>query len=152
MQTEDEPLQVVLQGHEPDGTTWSVLVGPDPTCDDGLFTFVRRTAANGRSARSGMGGPRLHGDDVVNIWAGKSDGTLPFILVRGVPSIEEATVLTHGGKTVQVTLSPEIEDLELRFGAAALPDDDPPETLSVRLADARVVVGHVPWPRRPPGS
>ncbi len=151
MQTEDEPLQVVLQGHEPDGTTWSVLVGPDPTCDDGLFTFVRRTAADGRSARSGMGGPRLHGDDVVNIWAGKSDGTRPFILVRGVPSIVDATVLTHGGKSIQVALSPEIEELGLRFGAAALDDDDPPEALSVRLADGRVVVGRVPWSRRPAG-
>jgi hypothetical protein len=150
VQGEDEPSQVVLEGHEPDGTTWSVDVRSDPTCDDGLYTFVRRTAADGRSARSGMGGPKLYGDDVVNVWAGRSDGTPPFILIRGVPSIEEATVLTNGGKTVHVTLSPEIEEFGLRFGAAALPEDDPPETLSVRLGSGRVVQGEVPWPRRPP--
>lgn len=149
VQTEDESPQVVLEGHEPDGTTWSVDVSPDPTCEDGLYTFVRRTAADGRSARSGMGGPKLYGDGVVNVWAGKSDGTAPFILIRGVPSIEEATVLTNGGKTIHITLSPEIEDLGMRFGAAALPNDDPPEILSVRLSDGRVVKGQVPWLRRP---
>jgi hypothetical protein len=44
MQTEDEPLRVVLEGHEPDGTTWSVDVRPDPACNHGLFTHVRRAA------------------------------------------------------------------------------------------------------------
>ena len=150
VQGEEEPSQVVLEGREPDGTTWAVDVRPDPTCDDGLYTFVRRTAVDGRSARSGMGGPKLYGDGVVNVWAGKSDGTPPFVLIRGVPSIEEATVLTNGGETVHVTLSPEIEEFGLRFGAAALPEDDPPETLSVRLGDGRVVQGDVPWPKRPP--
>lgn len=150
VQGEEEPSQVVLEGREPDGTTWAVDVRPDPTCDDGLYTFVRRTAVDGRSARSGMGGPKLYGDGVVNVWAGKSDGTPPFVLIRGVPSIEEATVLTNGGETVHVTLSPEIEEFGLRFGAAALPEDDPPETLSVRLGNGRVVQGDVPWPRRPP--
>jgi hypothetical protein len=150
VQGDDEPSQVVLEGREPDGTTWSVDVRPDPTCDDGLYTFVRRTAVDGSSARSGMGGPKLYGDNVVNVWAGRSDGTPPFILLRGVPSIEEATVLTSGGKTVRITLSPEIEEFGLRFGAAALPKDDPPEILSVRLGDGRVVEGDVPWPRRPP--
>ncbi|MDA8313543.1 MAG: hypothetical protein M0Z46_23580 [Actinomycetota bacterium] len=96
-----------------------------------------------------MGGPKLYGDDVVNVWAGKSDGTPPFILIRGAPLIEEAMVLTSGGKTVQVTLSRVIEEFGLRFGAAALPEDDPPDNLSVRLGDGRVVTGEVPWPRRP---
>ncbi len=111
---------------------------------------LRRTALDGRSARSGMGGPKLYGHDVVNVWAGRSDGTPPFTLIRGVPSIQEATVLTNGGKTVHVTLSPEIEEFGLRFGAAALAEDDPPETLSVRLGDGRVLQGEVPWPRLPP--
>jgi hypothetical protein len=150
VQTDDEGLQVVLEGHEPDGTTWSVGVRPDPTCDDGLYTFVRRTAADGRSARSGMGGPKLYGDDVVNVWAGRSDGTPPFILIRGIPSIEEAAVQTTGGKIIHVTLSPEIEEFGMRFAAAALPRDDPPEALTVRLGDGRVIEGEVPWPRRPP--
>ena len=150
MQGEEALSKVTLEGREPDGTTWSVDVRPDPTCYDGLYTFVRRTAADGRSARSGMGGPKLYGDDVVNVWAGRSDGTSPFILIRGIPSIEEATVLTREGKTVQVPLSPEIEEFGLRFGVAALPEDDPPEILSVRLGDGRVVQGEVPWPRRPP--
>ena len=56
MQGESEPFQVVLEGREPDGTTWAVDVQPDPTSVDGLYTFVRRTAVDGRSARSGMGG------------------------------------------------------------------------------------------------
>lgn len=72
------------------------------------------------------------------------------VWIRGVPSIEEATVLTNGGKTVHVTLSPEIEEFGLRFGAAVLPEDDQPEPLSVRLGNGRVVQGEVPWPRRPP--
>lgn len=65
-------------------------------------------------------------------------------------SIEEATVITSGGATLPVTLSPVIEEFGLRFGAAALPEEDPPETLSVRLADERVITSDVPWPRRPP--
>ena len=97
-----------------------------------------------------MGGPKLYGDDVVNVWAGRSEGTPPFILIRGVPSIEEATILTNGGKTVRVTLSPKVEEFGLRVGAAALPDGDPPKILSVRLGDGRVVQGEVPWPRLPP--
>lgn len=148
MPADDESLRVVLEGVEPDGTEWSVLVGPDPTVGDGLYTFVRRTSSTGRTARSGMGGPKLDLDEVLNVWAGKSDGTPPFILLRGVPSIEEATVRTEGGVDVPVTLSAVIEDLGLRFGAAALPEDDPPETLSVRLRDGRVVAGFVPWPQR----
>lgn len=150
MPADDAPLQVVLEGREPDGTVWSVLAGPDPADVHGLFTFVRRTGPGGRTAQSGMGGPVLHGDDVVNVWAGKSDGTPPFILLRGLPSIEHATVETMGASTVPVRLSPVVEDLGLRFGAAALPVDDPPETLTVRLADGRVVTGRVPWPGRPP--
>ncbi|MDA8312144.1 MAG: hypothetical protein M0Z46_16365 [Actinomycetota bacterium] len=150
MRNEDQTLQVVLPGHELDGTTWSVGVRPDPTCEDGLYTFVRRTAADGHSARSGMGGPKLWGDSAVNVWVGKSDGTPPFILIRGIPSIEEATVLTNGGEAIQIALSPEIEEFGLRFGAAALPADDPPEILRVRLADGRVVEDEIPWPRRPP--
>ena len=109
MQGEEALSKVILEGREPDGTTGSVDVRPDPTCDDGLYTFVGRTAVDGRSARSGMGGPGLYGDDVVNVWAGRSEGTPPFILIRGIPSIEEAMVLTNGGKTVHVTLSTEIE-------------------------------------------
>ena len=104
-----------------------MLVAPDPTEPDGLFTFVRRTAPTGRSARSGMGGPKLYGDDVVNVWAGRSDGTPPFILLRGLPAVEEATVLTTAGATLTVTLSPVIEEFGLRFGAAALLEGDPPE-------------------------
>lgn len=97
-----------------------------------------------------MAGPKLYDGDVVNVWAGKSEGTPPFILLRGLPSIEEATVLTSGGATLRVTLSPAIEAFGLRFGAAALPEEDPPETLSVRLAHGTVITDDVPWPRRPP--
>lgn len=129
---------------------WSVLVRPDPTDTDGLYTFVHRTASSGRSARSGMGGPKLYDGGVVNVWAGRSDGTPPFILLRGLPSIEEAIVLTSGGTTVPLTLSAVIEEFGLRFGAAALPEEDPPATLTVRLADGQVITGDVPWPRRPP--
>lgn len=98
----------------------------------------------------GDGQPKLYDDDDVNVWAGKSDGTPTFILIRGSPSIEEATVLTDGGETVPLALSPEIEEFGLRFGAAALQHDDPPEILSLRLGDGRVGQGGVPWPRRPP--
>lgn len=150
MHAEEEPPRVVLEGEERDGTVWSIEVRPDTTCADGLYTFVRRTAPDGRTARSGMGGPKLHEGDVVSIWAGRSDGAPPFILVRGLPSIEEATVRTTGGATVPVTLSPVDEEYGLRFGAAALPQDDPPETLMARLAEGHVVEGHVPWPRRRP--
>lgn len=129
MQSEDQPSQVVLEEREPDGTTELVDVQPDPTSNDGLYTFVRRTAVDGRSARSGIGGPKLYDDNVVNVWAGRSDGTPPFILIRGVPSIEEATGAhqwrqDHPGHLLAG------EEFGLRFGAAALPEDDPPEILS----------------------
>jgi len=32
---------------------------------------------DGRSARSGMGGPKLCGDDVVSVWAGRRDDAVP---------------------------------------------------------------------------
>jgi len=144
-----EGLQVVLEGHEPDGTEWSVLAGPDESNEGALWTFVRRSRPGGRPAQSGMGGPKLHGDNVVNVWAGRSDGTPSFILVRGIPSIEDLTVTTRSGVTLSMHLSPLIEAFGLRFGAAALPEDDEPQTLIVRLIDGRVVTGDVPWPRRP---
>ena len=53
------------------GPTWAVDAQPDPTSVDGRYTFVCRTAADGRSARSWMGGPKLYGDDVVNVWAAR---------------------------------------------------------------------------------
>lgn len=84
--TADDEMQVVLEGSEVDGTVWSVLVRPDPTETDGLYTFVHRIASSGRWARSGMGGPKLYDGDVVNVWAGRSDGTPPFILLRGLRS------------------------------------------------------------------
>jgi hypothetical protein len=147
---EEDGLQTVLEGREPDGTFWSILAQPDPSEPQSMYTFIQRVRPGGHKARSGMGGPKLHGDDVVNVWAGKSDGTPPFILLRGLPSIEEAAVVTQAGAIIPVTLSPVIETFGLRFGAAALPEDDAPETLRVRLADGRVVLGRVPWPRRPP--
>ena len=84
MEAEDESLRVVLEGRGADGTVWSVLAGPDASAADGLYAFVHRVGPGGREARSGMGGPKLYGDDVVNVWAGKSDGTPPFILLRGL--------------------------------------------------------------------
>jgi hypothetical protein len=99
-----------------------------------------------------MGGLKLHGDNVANIWAGQSDGTPPFILLRGVPAIESATVTTKREATVSVRLSPMIEAFGLRFGVAALPEEDKPETLVIALIGGRSVTRAVPWPRRPQSS
>lgn len=94
MQTEDESLEVVLEGGGRDGTMWSALVHPDLSVEGGLYTFVERARLGGRRARSGMGGPKLYGDNVVNIWAGRSDGAPPFILLRELPSIEESGLIS----------------------------------------------------------
>lgn len=141
-------LREVLSGHEEDGTNWSVTAGPDEADESSFWTFVWRARPGGCPARSGMGGPRLHAGNLVNVWAGQADGTPPFVLLRAAPVVERVKLRTAGGQLVQMALSGVVEDFGLRFGAAALQDGDEPTTLTVELADGTTMTGQVPWPRR----
>lgn len=142
-----DELQVV-SGHEADGTDWSVTAGPDGTEEESFWTFVSRSRPGGRPARSGMGGPKLHDGNLVNVWAGRADGTPPFVMLRAAPEVTRVTVTTSVGHDLQMTMSEVVEEFGLRFGAVALADEDEPLVLSVEHADGRTVTGPVPWPRR----
>lgn len=143
-----DELRVVLSGHEVDGTDWSVTAGPDAIHEGWFWTWIWRSRPGGSPARSGMGGPTLTDGDVVNVWAGQTDGTPPFVMLRAAPQVERVIVRTGGGHDVPMALSDVVEEFGLRFGAVALADDDEPSTLSIELADGNTVTGPVPWPGR----
>lgn len=132
----------MLSGNEPDGLEWSVLAGPDAAHDGWFWTFIRRAGPDGRPAQSGMGGLKLHEGSVVNVWAGQADGTPPFVLLRADPSVECVSVTTQRADTVDLVLSPVIDEFALRFGAGALPKDDEPATLTVHLVSGPVTRIH----------
>ena len=141
-----DDLNVVLTAQEADGLEWSISAGPDTINPSSFWTFIRRGRPEGRSARSGMGGPKLPGGPI-NSWSGQADGTPPFIMVRTAPNVERIFVTTRSGRGIELTMSEVIDEFQLRFGAAALPEDDWPGELTVQLADGKSLTWPFSWVR-----
>lgn len=126
-----QELRQVLAGESGD-VRWTVSAGPDPA--GGLYTFVSRTRGHA-DATSGMGGPTLYPGQLINTWIGRADGTPPFVLVRAAPEVERVTVVLASGDRRELALSSVIDEFGLRFGAAPLPEEDPPERVEVSQPD-----------------
>jgi hypothetical protein len=139
-----DDLNVVLTAREADGLEWSIFAGPDTTNPDSFWTFIRRGRPGGPSAQSGMGGPKLHGGPI-NTWSGQADGTPPFVMVRAAPNVERIFVTTRSGRGIDLTMSEVIDDFQLRFGAAALPEGDSPGAITMQLADGESVTWPFSW-------
>lgn len=141
-----EEMREVLAG-ERAGVRWTVSAGREPS--GGLYTSVYRTCGDAR-ATSGMGGPALHPGQVVNTWIGQADGTPVFVLVRAAPEVGAVAIVLASGARQEVELSPVVQEFGLRFGAAPLPDDDPPSGMEISVPGSDPQMGTLRRPPRPP--
>lgn len=123
--------------------TWSIGARLAP--DGDLYSMVTRTRG-GVTATSGMGGPSLLDDQVVNTWIGQADGLPVFVLVRTAPEVERVTVGLTSGARHEVELSPSVPEFGLRFGAAPIPDNDRSETITIELANCEPLTAPLPQP------
>lgn len=135
-------LREVLAGESGD-VRWTVSAGPDPA--GGLYTFVSRTRGQS-DATSGMGGPALYPGQLINTWIGQADGTPPFVLVRAAPEVERVIVVLASGDRRELALSSVIDEFGLRFGAAPLAEEDPPERVEVSQPGDGLQSHALRWP------
>ncbi len=125
-----EGLREVLVGESPDGVRWVVRAGPG--ADGGFYTSIGRSFGDA-TAESGMGGDKLSPGQVIDCWIGKASGTPLFVMARTAPQVQRVTVVLASGFRRDLSMSPVIEDFDLRFTAGRLPDDDPPVSMEVAV-------------------
>jgi hypothetical protein len=65
------------------------------------------------------------------MWIGRASGLPPFLVLRTIPEVTYVTAVLASGDRRPVALSPVIEDLGLRFGAAPLPEEDPLASMEI---------------------
>jgi hypothetical protein len=130
------------------GLHWAVRTSPNET---GLLTtVVTRTGPDG-VVTFRVPAPALRRGQLISMWLDRNAGTpeIPaFLLLHTTPDVVYASaILTSGGRRY-VRLSPAIEDVGLRFGAAPLPAEDPLTGVEIhsRLRGVRLIEL---W--RPPG-
>jgi hypothetical protein len=140
--TMDE-LREVLVGESPDGVRWVVRAGVDST--GGFYTSINRSLGDA-TAESGMGGEALAPGRVINFWIGQADGTPLFVMARTAPRVQRVTVVLASGFWRDLSMSPVIEDFDLRFTAGRLPDGDPPVSMEVAVEGGETQVHALRWP------
>jgi hypothetical protein len=120
--------RTVSEGHA-DGVRWSIRAECDRA---GVLCTVVTYTCEGASATFSVLGASLHNGQVLSLWVGRERDARPFLLLRTAPAVTRATAVLASGGRHEVTLSPVIEDLRLRFGGVPLREDDP--LVSVELA------------------
>jgi hypothetical protein len=116
----------VLSGRLDDGLEWVVTAGGS----DADFSTMLAVYRDGRQvAGSGFAGPKLYGDSVMNEYRGRTDDLPYFVMARVHPSIDRVVATTDRGTDVVLTLSESVAQFGLRFGAAALPQDEAPASI-----------------------
>lgn len=68
------------------------------------------------------------------------------MLVRTAPEVGHVTVILASGSRRAIMLSPVIEDFGLRFGAAPMPDNDPPACIEVDAYGRDPEIFALRWP------
>jgi hypothetical protein len=103
------------------GVRWMVQTGSDHA--GRINTFVTRIH-RGATATSGVTGSPPRDGQFVSMWIGRASGLPPFLVLRTIPEVTYVAAVLASGARRPVALSPVIEDLGLRFGAAPLPEED----------------------------
>lgn len=135
----------VLSGVAPGGLRWAVVASGS----DAAFYTMLHVYRDGRQVQgSGFGGPKLHGESVLNEWRGQKDDLPYFVMARTRPEVDRVVATTTRGTEVPLALSPVVAAFGLRFAAAALPDGEEPGSLRAERAGAVLQTLPQPMPRR----
>jgi hypothetical protein len=120
----------VLSGRAEQGLTWVIRAGGT---DDHFMTMLHVSRGERMVAGSGMGGPKLWGEDIMNEYRGRSDDLPYFVMVRTAAVVDRVIATTDRGTEVELALSPVIAQFGLKFGAAALPAGEGPGTIRAEV-------------------
>lgn len=142
---------VVLRGEARDGLRWTITAAGE---DQNFSTMLNIYRDDELLSGSGMGGPKLHGSDVMNCAYGHSDG-LPFYeVVRVDPSVDRVVATTIAGTEIVLAMSEVNTEFGLRFGAALLPEGEEPGEVRAEIGNRTVQTEshRMDWKRRFAGS
>lgn len=135
----------VLAGSSPPDLTWRVMAGGSDT----EFSTMIQISRNGRTvAGSGMAGPKLYADSVINEFRGWSDDLPCVVLARTAPQIDRVVATTDAGSEIELPLSGIV--FGLRFAAALLPEGEGPAAIRAERDGVVVEVKPQPMHRRRP--
>jgi hypothetical protein len=104
-----------------DGVRWAIRTDLDAA---GRLNTVVTRAYRGAAVTSSVPGSSPRDGQLISMWIGRASGIPPFLLLRATPEVTHATAILASGDRREVALSPVMEDLGFRFGAAPLPDED----------------------------
>jgi hypothetical protein len=107
-----QPERVIVEGVTDDAVRWTLRAGGD---DENYMTMLRTEDSAGVIDNGGMGGPKLWGSDLLNVYSGGNPDRGPRgIVVRCHPSIEHLGVVYEDGTEVEMVATAEVDGL--RFG------------------------------------
>ena len=110
--TPSQPVRVIAEGATDGGVRWTLRAGGD---DDSYMTMLRTEDSAGVIDSGGMGGPKLWGSDLLNVYSGGNPDRGPrAIVVRCHPSIEHLGVVYEDGTEAEMVAILEVDGL--RFG------------------------------------
>jgi hypothetical protein len=95
------------------------VIEADGTEDD-FMTMLTVRRGDQIVSSGGMGGPKLHADDLVNASYGVTDDQPCTEVIRAHPSVDKVVVVTDRGSEIPAALGMS-DDFGLRFGALQLP-------------------------------
>jgi hypothetical protein len=110
--TPSRPERVIAEGATDDGVRWTLRAGGG---DEHYMTMLRTEDAAGVIYSGGIGGPKLWGSDLLNVYSGGDPDRGPrAIVVRCHPSIEHLGVMYEDGTEAEMVETAEVDGL--RFG------------------------------------
>ena len=144
----DESLTGVLAGRIDPSLSWLVLAGGT---DEHFMTWLEVYRDGKRAGTSGMGGPKLYPGSPIHEFRGRTDDLPYFVMARVAPEVDRVVATTDRGTEVELKLSPLIEDFNLRFAAAPLPDGEEPGRIRAESQGIVLTDESRPMHHRPPG-
>jgi hypothetical protein len=107
-----QPERVIAEGATDDKVRWTLRAGGD---EGDYSTMLRVEDDAGVISGGGMGGPKLWGSDLLNVYSrGNPDRGPRGIVVRCDPSVEHLSVSYEDGTEAEMVVSGEVDGL--RFG------------------------------------
>jgi hypothetical protein len=114
--------RLLAQGETEDGVRWRIMVSG--SSDDNYGTMLHTEDADGPIDGGGMGGPKLWGDQKLNVYCGRNSDRGPLgVMVRCDPQVVRLTLLYADG--TQTDLQPCGDGIVdgLRFAMAVVQRD-----------------------------
>jgi hypothetical protein len=114
-------VRVIDHGVAEHGVCWTLRAGGD---NDSYSTMLRIEDGAGVIDGGGMGGPKLWGNDRLNVYTGGNPNRGPRgVLVRCAPGIERLLLVLEDGTSTDITAcGGEVID-GMRFGVSLVPPD-----------------------------